>query len=198
MLLIWGAIIGSAVSAYGAYRTGKASQRFAREMSNTAHQREVADLRAAGLNPILSATGGAGASTPTPSIPTIGREASAAGIATEQLRLAKKTTRANVHLAEGQSYDALSQGSLARQTSALRVSQIKKTDTETRAIEAGMPRKEVKERIWMNFDQWLQSVFPGSSAAEIKRNKSAPWLGNLFKKWEDQYQKTNKEKGRHK
>lgn len=60
---IAGSVLGSGITGMFSKSSAKSQMQFQKYMSDTAHQREVRDLKLAGLNPILSAKYG-GASTP--------------------------------------------------------------------------------------------------------------------------------------
>lgn len=130
------------------------NRQFQERLSNTAHQREVADLVKAGLNPVLSAMKGNGASQPSGS--------SASGVSSSGAQGQVDTTLNQ--MVNGLLSAIISQSTALQTTSLNNIAHLRATDISAGAL-LGASNITAKSNQAINqakidFDKWLKENYP--------------------------------------
>jgi len=161
-LLPFGSMISSALS----FLDSRSNRAFQERMSSTAHQREVRDMLAAGINPIMSARS-SGASTPagsTARIEDISSSALAVRMNRAQVKLVESSAEreaANAMLARVQAADIQSTAAAGRMRRITAQADIADMDAEQRRAILPLARQRAEAEI--------ESM---SSAAEAARARA--------------------------
>ena len=143
-----GALLGSAKSASESTGHSKYQLDYQRDLANTAHRRQMEDMRQAGLNPVLSAKlGGAGNVSPVGAqIPDYGKAASTA-INAARAEAEVEQRDSTIRNLDQQTKTGKQEENLKRADVLHREAQIEKTRAETDAVRAGIGRMEYQNAL---------------------------------------------------